>query len=417
MLPPETPRIMGARISIRGHLFFSTPTRENEQMQNSHDVTTLGTTLGRPPSRVFGIRQKDRLFHAFIVGQTGTGKSTFIFNMMQQDTENGRGFCLIDPHGDLALVTSKSVDATALYWDVSDPSCPYGYNPLAYVTAQYRPLVASGLIETLKKQWSDAWGARMEHLLRYSLLALLERPDSTMRDIIPMFLEKDFRKQVIGSISDPQVRNFWTTEFPAMNYRTAVDGVAPIANKIGAFLAHPVVRKSVCEPREPLRFRKIMDEGKILIVNLAKGKLGADTANVLGGLIVSSIANAAYSRQNMPEIERQPFYLFIDEFHSFTTSAFTDMLSELRKYALGIVATTQFSSRLDDTVREAIFGNVGTIISFRVGATDAAILAKQFGADVPEPRDLVGLANYEFYIKLMIDGTQSKAFSATTLPP
>jgi DNA helicase HerA-like ATPase len=381
-----------------------------------NQTLTLGATLGRPPTRHFGIKQHDRLFHLFCLGQTGVGKSSFLLTIMRQDAEHGQGFCLIDPHGDLAKTISLSCGSDQLYWDVSDPESPFGYNPLTYVSPEHRPLVASGLIETLKKQWSDAWGARMEHLLRYSLLALLERPDSTMQDIMPMFLDKDFRDQVIASISDTQVRSFWTTEFPAMNYRTAIDGVAPIANKLGAFLAHPVVRKSLCEPLEPLRFRKIMDEGKVLIVNLAKGRLGADTANVLGGLIVSSIANAAYSRQNVPEHERKPFFLFIDEFHSFTTGAFTDMLSELRKYALGIVATTQFSTRLDDTVREAIFGNVGTIISFRVGATDAAILAKQFGSDVPEPRDLAGLANYEFFIKLMIDGTQSKPFSARTLP-
>jgi type IV secretory pathway TraG/TraD family ATPase VirD4 len=338
-----------------------------------------------------------------------------LLRMMRQDAVNGQGFCLIDPHGDLAKQVSAQDGEGQLYWDVSDPNSPYGYNPLTFVSPEHRPLVASGLIEALKKQWSDAWGARMEHLLRYSLLALLERPDSTMQDIMPMFLHTDFRRQVIASIKDEQVKSFWTTEFPAMNYRTAVDGVAPIANKLGAFLAHPVVRKSLCEPLEPLRFRKIMDEGKILIVNLAKGRLGADTANVLGGLIVSSIANAAYSRQNISESERRPFFLYIDEFHSFTTSAFIDMCSELRKYSLGIMATTQFSSRLDDTVRESIWGNVGTIISFRVGATDAAIIAKQFGADVPEPRDLVGLANYEFFIKLMIDGTQSKPFSARTI--
>lgn len=386
-------------------------------MNEFQEVTILGTTSGRRQTRDFGIRLKDRLFHMFCLGQTGTGKSSLLANMMHQDTKRGQGFCLIDPHGDLAQLVSRFSANSKIYWDVSDPRSPYGYNPLTYVSAEFRPLVASGLIETLKKQWSDAWGARMEHLLRYSILALLERPNSTMQDIMPMFLEKDFRKQVISSISDSQVRNFWAAEFPAMNYRTAIDGVAPIANKIGAFLAHPVVRNAMCEPDEPLRFRTIIDEGKILIVNLAKGQLGADTANVLGGMIVSSIANAAYSRQNIPETERKPFFLFIDEFHSFTTSAFTDMLSELRKYGLGIVATTQFSSHLEDPVREAVFGNVGTIISFRVGATDAAIVAKQFGSDIPEPRDLVGLANFEFYIKLMIEGKQSKAFSAKTLPP
>jgi len=376
----------------------------------------FGITLGRSPNREFGIKGPDRLFHMFFLGQTGTGKTSLLHLMAVQDVDQGQGFCLIDPHGDLAdslILESRN----ALYWNVADPSCGLGYNPLAYVSTEYRPLVVSGLIDALKKQWSDAWGARMEHLLRYALLALLERPSSTLKDIMPIFLDVDFRREVVASVSDPQVRLFWEVEFPALKYNTAIDGVAPIANKLGAFLAHPLVRKALCEPVQPLRFRKIMDEGQILIVNLAKGKLGADTANVLGGLIVSSIANAAYSRQELPEQERKPYFLYVDEFHSLTTGAFADMLSELRKYGLGLVATTQFSARLERGVQDAIFGNVGTIISFRVGADDAIELERQFGGDVPKASDLVGLANYEMYLKLMIDGVQSKPFSAKTMPP
>jgi type IV secretory pathway TraG/TraD family ATPase VirD4 len=255
----------------------------------------------------------------------------------------------------------------------------------------------------------------MEHLLRYSLLALLERPHSTLEDIMAMFLDKSFRQSVINDITDPQVKKFWTKEFPNMNYKTAADGVAPIANKLGAFLAHPHVRKALCTPEKPLRFRKLMDEGKTLVFNLAKGRLGADVANILGGMIVSTLALAAYSRQNIPENERKPYFLYIDEFHSFTTSAFADMLSELRKYKLGLILAHQHTSQIDNDVFEAIIGNVGTLMAFRIGATDAAILAKQFGADIPKPRDLVNLANYEMYIKLMIDGRQSQPFSARTL--
>lgn len=358
-------------------------------------ILTLATTNARPPHNPFGIKLRDRLFHIFVVGQTGTGKSSLLLSMARQDAVNGNGFCLIDPHGDLARAAIRGVGSGAIYWNVADPLCRYGHNPLAPVAVEYRPLVASGLIEALKKQWEDAWGARMEHLLRYALLALLERDSSTLHDIMPMFLDKEFRAKVVAGVSDPQVRTFWTEEFPAMNYRTAVDGVAPIANKLGAFLAHPMVRKALCEPAIPLRFREIMDTGKILVVNLGKGRLGADTANVLGGLIVSSIAYAAYGREHQIERERRPFFLYIDEFHSFSTSAFADMLSELRKYGLGLIATTQYTTRLSDSVREAIFGNVGTIIAFRVGATDAAILEKQFGGDVPRARDLVGLANFE----------------------
>ncbi len=326
-----------------------------------------------------------------------------------------QGFCLIDPHGDLAEAVRASVDCEVLYWNAADPACSLGYNPLTYVSAEHRPLVASALIDALKKQWADAWGARMEHLLRYALLALLERSNSTLQDIMPMFLNAGFRKQVIAGVKDEQVKRFWQDEFPKMNYKTAADGVAPIANKLGAFLAHPIVRKAVCKPEQPIRFRRILDEGQILIVNLAKGKLGADVSNILGGLIVSSIAHAGMSRQDQPECKRRAYFLYIDEFHSFTTEALADMLSELRKYRVGIVASTQFGRQLAPNVYEAIFGNVGSILVFRVGANDATLLVKQFGDKIPKLCDLVGLSNHELFVRLMIEGSQCKPFSAVTI--
>lgn len=226
-------------------------------------------------------------------------------NLALQDARAGRGFCLIEPHGDLSSALSQQLGFAHLYWDVADPNSPYGYNPLARVSAPLRPLVASGLIETLKRQWADAWGARMEHLLRYALLALLAQPRADLRDVVRLFTDKTFRANAVSQIDDPQVLQFWRHEYPNMNYKTAIDGVAPIANKLGAFLAHPVVRDAVCEPKEPLRFRKLMDEGHQLVVNLSKGRLGADTSNVLGGLIVSSIMNAAFSRQDTSEESRR----------------------------------------------------------------------------------------------------------------
>ena len=384
---------------------------------NVHDhVTQIGTTLGRNHGRPFGIRQADRLLHLFAIGQTGTGKSSLLRSLVRQDIKAGRGFCLIDPHGDLAASVVEGNEASLICWDAADPASPYGFNPLAHVDPEQRPLAASSLIDTLKQQWPDAWGARMEHLLRFALLALLERPDSSIADIIPLFLDKEFREEVVASITDEKVLEFWTVEYAKLRYQSAGDGVASIANKLGAFLAHPVVRKAICEPQEALHMRQLMDRGGMLVVNLAKGRLGADISNLLGGLIVSGIANAAYSRQNLPAGERRPFFLYVDEFHAFTTSAFTDMLAELRKYGLGLVLTTQHFARIDDDAREAILGNVGTLISFRVGATDAALLARQFGEDVPRPRDLVRLANHEMFVKLMVDGVQTKPFSAKTLP-
>jgi type IV secretory pathway TraG/TraD family ATPase VirD4 len=378
-------------------------------------VATIGQTYGREPRRPFGIKTNDRLHHIAVFGQTGTGKSTLLSQLMRQDFLNGQGFGLIDPHGDLAKAICADASEEVIYWDVANPNCPYGYNPLTFTKPEYRPLIASGLIEALKKQWAGAWGARMEHLLRYALLALLERPQSNLQDIIPLFLDKSFRGQVLANVTDPHLKWFWETEYRAINFKNAADGVAPIANKLGAFLANPVVRKAVCQPEQPLRFRHIMDNSQALIVNLAKGKLGTDVANVLGGLVASSLASAALSRTTIPETQRRPWFLYLDEWQSFTTSAMADMLAELRKYKLGLALATQHSSRLDEDVREAVFGNAGTLISFRVGAEDAPLLTRQFGADIPTVRDLVNQPNYQMYIKLFIDGVQSRPFSARTL--
>lgn len=375
-------------------------------------VTTLGAAYHRHGDKPFGIHLQDRLSHLYVIGQTGTGKSTLLRNMAKQDAANGVGFCLIDPHGDLAADLHTSLSTPHRYWNVADEQSTYGYNPLTRASASFRPLIASGLIDALKKQWADAWGARMEHLLRYAILALLEIPKTDIRDIMRLFVEKPFQKEVVTSISDPQVRQFWTQEYPSMSYKTAIDGVAPIANKLGAFLAHPVIRKAMCEPKEPLRFRKIMDEGGILIVNLAKGRLGSDMANVMGGLIVSSIMNAAFSRHSIPEHDRRPFMLYVDEFHSFTTTAFASLLSEVRKYGLGITLAHQHIVQADKAVFESVMGNVGSMMAFRVGALDAPTISQQFGiVGVP---DLVNLPNYRAYVQLMVNGEKTRPFTATT---
>jgi type IV secretory pathway TraG/TraD family ATPase VirD4 len=380
-----------------------------------NQTTQLGSADNRRRANPFGIRLADRLMHLYIVDQTGTGKSTLLHNLALQDAKAGIGFCLVDPHGDLASGLSSSLKVKHRYWNVADPLSPYGYNPITRVSASYRPLIASGLIDTLKKQWSDAWGARMEHLLRYAILALLEQPSADIRDIVRLFVEKDFRRAVIGRISDPQVRAFWTQEYPNMNYQNAADGVTPIANKLGAFLANPVVRKAVCEPDEPLRFRQIMDQGEILIINLAKGQLGADTANVLGGMFVSNFMNAAFSRHDLPERDRRPFMLYVDKFHSFTTSVFAGMLSEARKYGLGLTLAHQHIVQTDSDVFEAVLGNVGSLMVFRVGASDAPTFRQQLGT--VDIRDLVNAPNYRAFVQLMVDGQKQRVFTADTMPP
>jgi hypothetical protein len=379
----------------------------------SHDIN-LGHSRRRIDLVDVTFSARDRLSHLYVIGQTGTGKSTLLKNLALQDARNNVGFCLIDPHGDLASELVNVLQVPIRHWKVSDATSPYGYNPLTKTSPAHRPLITSGLIDALRKQWIDAWGVRMEHLLRYAILALLEQPRADLRDIMRLFVDKTFQKEVLARICDPQIQQFWTVEYPAMNYKTAIDGVAPIANKLGAFLAHPVVRNALCEPDEPLRFRSIMDKGEILIVNLAKGQLGPDMANVVGGLIVSSIMNAAFTRHDMPEGDRRPFMLYVDEFHSFTTTSFAAMLSEVRKYGLGVTLAHQYIDQADEAVFPAIMGNVGSLLAFRVGALDAPLMATQLHGVLPS--DLISLPNYQAYARLLNQGEPTKPFSLTTRP-
>lgn len=361
-----------------------------------------------------GLTDKDRLQHVFLVGQTGTGKSTLLGNLTRQDAKRRLGFCLIDPHGDLAEDLHASLSVDHIYWDVADPACPIGYNPITRVSAAARPLVAAGFIDALKKQWHDAWGARMEHLLRYAVLALLEFGEGDMRDIVRMFVDKEFRRNVIAKVTDEQTRAFWFQEYPNMNYQSASDGVAPIANKLGAFLAHPMLRRALCEPEEPLRFRRLMDEGSPLIVNLSKGRLGADSANVLGGLLVTSLMNAAFTRQNIAPEKRQPFFLYVDEYHNFTTSAFASLMAEARKYGLGLTLAQQHLVQSDRSVTEAILGNVGSLIVCRVGPSDAPLFVRQLYG--PDLEDLIKLPNYRAFAQFIHEGQKTEAFTLELLP-
>ena len=366
-------------------------------------------------STPFGLETNTRLLHQVIFGQTGTGKSILLENMARQDGLASRGFCLIDPHGDLAESLHQHIQQPHLYWDVASQTCSLGYNPLRKVGPSHRPLVASAFIETLKKQWPDAWGARMEHLLRYAILALLETPHADLRDLMKLFVFKGFRRQVIDQVTDPQVLFFWKHEFPAMNYQNSADGVSPIANKLGAFLAHPLVRTALCEPMEAISFRKTMDMGELLLVNLAKGRLGADISNVMGGLITSSIMHAAFTRHNAPEASRRPFFLYVDEFPNLTTKSFAGLFSEARKYGLGLVLASQHLSQIDAEVRDAIMGNVGTMMVFRIGANDAPLFERLL---LPfTARDLQNQPNYRAVVRTMNNGERVKPFSADMHPP
>lgn len=370
--------------------------------------------------RLFGIRAADRLHHVYAIGKTGTGKSTLLETMIMEDIRRGNGVVLIDPHGDLASRIAKAMPperaSELIYLNVPDPDQPFGYNPLRRVHVDRIPLAASGLLEAMKKAWSDSWGVRMEHILRNAIHALLEQDGSTLQDILRLFSDRQFRRQVAQNVSNEPVRAFWEKEFERYSFGYRADGVASIQNKIGAFLADPVIRRILTEPGQELRMRKIMDGGSILLVNLSKGQVGDDSASLLGAFLVTTIGLAAFSRANVPADERRPFYVYVDEFQSFTTLSIANMLSELRKYGVGLTIAHQYLFQLEPEIRHAVLGNAGTLISFRVGAEDAPYMSREFGEKFSE-RDLVNLPNYTIYLRLMIDGMPSPPFSAETLLP
>ncbi len=382
-------------------------------------VSYFAATSGRPPHKRFGIKQADRLSHVHVIGKTGTGKTSLLETLIRQDIDAGRGCALIDPHGDLALrvlVYARARQPDVIYLDAADPNAPYGYNPLRGVAPKYIPLAVSGLMEIFKKRFADAWGVRMEHVLRNCLFAILESGGGVLPDVLQMLSDKDFRRDVARNVKNETVRRFWEEEFPKYSDRYRVDSIAPIQNKIGAFLADPRMKRIVTEPAIDLSLRRVMDDGQVIIINLAKGTVGEDSASLLGALLVTTFGLAAYSRANIAEEDRRPFYLYVDEFQRFTTLAVADMISELRKYALALTVAHQHKDQLEDAVWHALIGNCGTLISFRIGAEDARLVSKEF-MDVVSVEDLVGLANYAIYLKLMIDGMPSRPFKATTSQP
>ena len=386
----------------------------------SGNVTHFAQADFRNVQRVFGIKDDDRFSHIYVIGKTGTGKSTLLETMALQDVRRGAGLALIDPHGDLVeRIASQIPDwrqRDVVYLNASDPRQPFGYNPLRHVREDRIPLAASGFLEVFKKMWPDAWGVRMEHILRNVLLALLEQPDATMHDILRIFSDRKFRTAVAKSLKNATVRTFFEKEYDRYSFGYRADGVASIQNKVGAFLADPVLNRILTTSKSDIHVRKIMDEGRVLLVNLAKGRLGEDSSSLLGGLLVTTIGLAAYSRADIPQEKRQEFFVYVDEFQSFTTMALANMLSELRKYRVGFTIAHQYMHQLDADIRHAVLGNAGTIITFRVGAEDAPYLVGEFVGQFDEI-DLVQLPNYRIYLKLMVDGSPSKPFSAMTLAP
>lgn len=383
-------------------------------------VTNLASTNFRVRSQVFGIRGTDRLQHLYAVGKTGTGKSTLIETLASQDVEQGNGFVLLDPHGESARAIGYKVRqlgrTDVIDFNASDALQLLAFNPLMDIRTEDRPRAATGLLDAFKKLWSDSWGPRLEHILRNSLFVLLDQPSATLADILRLLSDPTYRREALTHVENLQVREFWLKEYSAYPDRFRTEAIAPIQNKVGAFLANPILHRILCQPRNDINIRQIMDEGKVLIVNLAKGRIGEDASALLGSLLIAMIGSEALGRADIPEHERRDFFVYIDEFQTFTTLSLANMLAELRKYHVGLVLANQYLAQLDPAIQEAVLGNAGTLISFRVGVSDAEILAKEFYPTF-SVNDLINLPNHHMYLKLMIDGQVSKPFSAVTLPP
>ena len=385
-----------------------------------NEVTVFAETTFRNELKKFGIKPDDRRRHMYLIGKTGMGKSTVQENMIVEDIRAGRGVAVVDPHGDLAEKIIEYIPADrindVIYFNPADMEYPIAFNVVESVDPSQRHLIASGLIGVFKKLWADSWGPRLEYILRNAILAILDYPGSTLLAVTRMLSDKPFRKKVIAKIQDPVVKAFWVNEFAGYADKFAAEAVSPIQNKVGQFLSSALIRNIVGQVKSSIDMREIMDEGKILIMNLSKGRIGEDNSALLGAMMITKIQLAAMSRVDIPEEQRKDFYLYIDEFQNFSTESFANILSEARKYRLNLIMAHQYIEQLDETVRAAVFGNVGTLVVFRVGATDAEELVKEFTPVFIE-EDIVNLPKYEMYLKLMIDGISSDPFSARGLPP
>ena len=383
-------------------------------------LTVLGLTNFRNTFHEFGIKGDDRRRHIYIVGKSGTGKSTLIENMAIDDVVRGKGVIVVDPHGELAdkvlsCVPDERINDVIVF-DPADRSYPIGFNLLEHVEDDFKGMVASGFVGIFKKIFGDSWGPRLEHILRNTVLALLDYPDSTMLDIPRMLTDNRFRDRAVEKVTDPVIREFWINEFAQYDSKFRTEAVSPILNKVGQFLATATIRNIVGQAKSRINIREIMDQKKILIVNLSRGKIGEDNSALLGAMMITKIQLAAMSRADVTADQRPDTYLYVDEFQNFATESFASILSEARKYNLCLTMANQYVEQMTEEVRSAVFGNAGTIVSFRVGGTDADFLVKEF-EPVFESNDLVNLDKYNIYIKLLIDGISSPAFSAKTLPP
>lgn len=387
------------------------------------NISAFGLTNFRGINHQFGMLRYDRSRHVYIIGQTGAGKTGTLELLALSDIYHSEGYAIIDPHGDFATNNMRFIPGSRLddvvFFNPADTAFPLGFNPLEVTNPSQKTNISSEVIGVLKRMFGESWGPRLEYILRYTILALLDRPSTTMLDITRMLTDKKFREDTLTYCQDTVVMQFWKVEFAAWNDKFVAEAISPVLNKVGAFTANPIIRNIIGQPKSTFNIREIMDDGKILIVNLSKGLIGEDNAAILGSFLVTKIQLAAMSRSDIPNIEdRRPFYLYVDEFQNFATDSFATILSEARKYGLNLTVANQYISQMNDTVRDAVFGNVGTMVSFRVSADDAPILSKQFEPQF-EPNDLLQMHNRNFVINMVINGEKAPAFSARTLnlPP
>ncbi len=388
------------------------------------DITYLARTNFRGLGEKFGIRGTDRRQHVYVIGKTGVGKTALLKNMALQDVERGAGLAIVDPHGEFVEEVLDNIPRHRLkdvvYFNPADTEYPISFNILEVPDLKYKHLVVSGLIGVFTKIWANVWSARMEYILSNCILALLDTPGTTLLGILRILVDRDYRQQIVDNLKDPVVKSFWVNEYAAWPEKYRNEAIAPIQNKVGQFLNVALVRNIVGQPKSTIDIPNIMDKEKILLVNVSKGRVGEDNSALLGAMLITKIQLAAMERVRIPEEQRKDFYLYVDEFQNFATSSFASILSEARKYRLNLTIAHQYIGQLigesTTEVRDAVFGNVGTLISFRVGAEDAEFLEKEFN---PEffALDLVNLPNYNIYLKLMIDGVSSRPFSAQTLVP
>jgi len=384
------------------------------------DICLFAQTNYRNQMRRFGIKTDDRRRHMYVIGKTGMGKTTMLENMVLQDIYNGHGVGVVDPHGDFAEKIIDYIPANRIndivYFNPADVEYPIGFNILEVQNEEQKHLVAAGLMAVFKKIWPDVWSARMEYILNNTLLALLDYEGSTLLGINRLLADKKFRSKVLKKLKDPVIKAFWNNEFANYEPRYQKEAVAPIQNKIGQFLSASVIRNMVAQVKSTIDVREIMDTKKILIMNLSKGRIGEDNSRLLGGMLITEIQLAAMSRVDMPEEDRKDFFLYVDEFQNFATPSFANILSEARKYRLSLIMAHQYVMQLDEIVADAVFGNVGSMVTFRVGAADAELLEKEY-APTFIIEDIVNLPKFQIFLKLMIDGISSQPFSALTMPP